>query len=107
MGSGVLDRDFLEGNFVARLEELEGRVKALEGVVVSGAAAERRYVCYAISQADVSNPPTTDELDAAFGSAASLREGFRGVVNDGGGKVNVWEVGVVDGAWGYMQWTMV
>lgn len=45
-----------------------------------------------ISTADVSNPPTDAELDAEFGTPATVGSGFTAVINDNGGGANFYQV---------------
>jgi len=53
---------------------------------------------------NVSNPPTAAELDAVFGSAADLPEGFTAAIDDNGAGTTFWGVMIVNGSWVY--WSM-
>ena len=55
---------------------------------------------------NVSNPPTMAELDAGIGAAANLPPGFEAFVDDAGAGVTVWKVGVVNGLWWYVAYTL-
>lgn len=54
-----------------------------------------------VSTANVSNPPTDAELDAAFDVPANLPNGWMGLVNDNNAGTAVWLVTAVGGAWWY------
>ncbi len=54
-----------------------------------------------VSTANVSNPPTDAELDAAFDAPANLPDGWMGLVNDNNAGTAVWLVTAVGGAWWY------
>lgn len=58
-----------------------------------------------VSTDDVSDPPTDAELDSAFGTPASLGEGFVGVVDDNSGDTDVWLCWTSDGSWYYSKGT--
>lgn len=59
-----------------------------------------------VSDANVSSPPTDAELDAAFGDASTLYDGFAGLVDDNGAGTAVWLVYVKGSAWWYEQLTV-
>lgn len=59
-----------------------------------------------IYEFNVSNPPTSAELDAGIGAAANLPPGFEAFVDDAGAGVTVWKVGVVNGLWWYVAYTL-
>ena len=54
-----------------------------------------------VSTANVSNPPTDAELDAAFDTPANLPDGWMGVVNDNNAGTALWLVTAVGGSWWY------
>ncbi len=58
-----------------------------------------------ISEDNVSSPPTDAELDTAFGTAASLPNGFVGLVDDAAGDTTIWLCYVVSDSWYYEQLT--
>lgn len=53
------------------------------------------------SDANVSNPPTDAELDAAFGTPAAVGDGYVALVDDAGGSTAVWLVASDGSAWWY------
>lgn len=85
----------MTGNLDARVRELERLVSVLlardSGIV--------------ISTDNVTNPPTDAELDTAFGDAATLYNGFVGLVDDNGAGTVVWLCCIVNNAWWYEQLT--
>lgn len=58
-----------------------------------------------VSAADVSDPPTDAELDAALGEPSVLGGGFRALVDDGGAGADVWLVWTDGVSWFYVQGT--
>lgn len=54
------------------------------------------------SSADVSNPPTDAELDAAFGTPAAVGAAFLALVNDAGAGANLYLVGSDGANWWYV-----
>lgn len=58
-----------------------------------------------VSTADVTNPPTDAELDAAFGTPATVGAGFIGVVNDNNGDTNCYFVFSTGASWFYVAGT--
>lgn len=54
------------------------------------------------SDANVSNPPTDAELDSAFGTPASVGDGFAAIVDDNGADTAVWFVASNGTSW----WTV-
>ena len=95
----VMDYDLLNQNLLARLAELEGKVKALERLAISTAAADARYLQRVASYAAVTNPPTLTELEEAFGAAATLPNPFFGVLDDGGAGTDLYLCIAVNGKW--------
>ena len=57
----------------------------------------------AYSADNVTDPPTEAEIITAFGAAASVPDGFVGVINDAGGDVSgdVWICTSTGAAWHY------
>lgn len=83
------------GNFVAGTKIVVCKTKQIS---VGGGAIP-------VSTADVSNPPTDAELDAEFGTPATVGAGYAALLNDGGLDANVYHV-VSDGAsWFYSALT--
>ena len=105
------------GNVLAWLEALERRIAKLERSHPGQPGVNVGYVAYYNDQGvidasnggvrvrvatdNVSSPPTDAQLDTAFGSPATLGEGFVGLVDDNGAGTTVWAVFVVNGAWWY------
>ena len=54
---------------------------------------------------DVSDPPTGQELDAAFGTPVAVGDGFVGLVDDNGGGTKVWLCIALNGKWWYEELT--
>lgn len=54
---------------------------------------------------NVSNPPTDAELDAAFGTPATLGRGFMATVDDNDADTDVWLVWTTDASWYYVKGT--
>jgi len=52
-----------------------------------------------ISVANVSNPPTDAELDTAFGTPATVGDGFIAVIDDANAHTRFWMVFALGGAW--------
>lgn len=57
------------------------------------------------STANVSNPPTDAELDAEFGTPATLGAGFMATIDDNSGDTDVWFVWTTDTSWFYTKGT--
>ncbi len=57
------------------------------------------------SSADVSNPPTDAELDSAFGTPATVGNGFTALLDDAGGDTNVYAVYSNGTSWFYTTLT--
>ena len=63
------------------------------------------YFISAPSTADVTNPPISAELDAEFGTPATVGAGFSAFIDDNGAGTNVYQV-VSDGTnWWYSAFT--
>lgn len=58
------------------------------------------------SVANVSNPPTDAELDALFGTPATLPTNFGAIIDDNGAGANLWLVYAVGTRWGYSALTI-
>ena len=58
------------------------------------------------STADVSNPPTDAELDAAFGTPATVGPGFVALLNDAGAGTHVYLVASTGATWHYIELTL-
>lgn len=58
-----------------------------------------------VSVADVADPPTDAELDAAFGEPAALGAGFIGILDDNSGDADVYICYTSDGSWYYLKGT--
>ena len=76
----------------------EGRLRQLEGFKFAAETKFRR-IAHRISSSDVTEPPTANELDAAFGTPAVCGEGFIGFLDDNGAGAAVWLCAVVNGLW--------
>jgi hypothetical protein len=61
----------------------------------------RHIVHVHLSQADISNPPTAAELNAALGTPAQVGVGYTAIVDDAGAGVNVYLVISTGTAWWY------
>jgi hypothetical protein len=83
-----------------QLHDHEQRLRTLEAAPVGV------YGVLPYSTDNVSNPPTDAEIDAAFGTPATVGEGFRGTINDNGGNVNVWGVASTGTTWHYWAMTL-
>lgn len=59
----------------------------------------------ATDSTDVSNPPTDAELDAAFGTPATVGAGFTALLDDAGGDSNVYLVMSNGTSWWYAAMT--
>jgi hypothetical protein len=59
----------------------------------------------AMSNDDVSNPPTDAELDTAFGTPATVGDAFLGIVDDNAAATNVWLCVAKNSAWWYVALT--
>lgn len=59
-----------------------------------------------VSVADVSNPPTDAQLDAAFGTPAALGNGFVGIVDDNDADTDSYICWTTAGAWFYAVGTL-
>ena len=57
------------------------------------------------SEANVSDPPTDAELDAAFGTPATVGEGFIALVDDNNANTTTWLVFSLGGSWWYEELT--
>lgn len=79
----------------AKVAELERRLERIE--------AHRGGVV--VSDANISAAPTDAELDAIFGNASDLYEGFVGVVDDAGGATAVYLCIVKSNKWWYESLT--
>ena len=55
---------------------------------------------------NVSNPPADAELDAAFGTPATVGAGFVAMLNDAGAGANVYLVASTGSAWLYVELTL-
>jgi hypothetical protein len=74
---------------------------------LAGTSADNNQIIEGVtfSRADVSNPPTDAELDAEFGTPATLDEGFTAFIDDNGAGTNFYQV-VSDGTnWWYSALT--
>lgn len=78
------------------VKQLKYQLEKLTASISSG------LVC---SNANVSNPPTDAELDAEFGAASGLYNGFSAIIDDSGSGTTVWFVVVKNSAWWYEQLT--
>ena len=54
---------------------------------------------------DVSDPPTDGELDSAFGTPATVGDGFLGLVDDDGAGTKVWLCVALNSKWWYEELT--
>jgi len=55
---------------------------------------------------NVSNPPTDAELDAAFGTPATVGSGFVAILNDAGAGAHVYLVASTGAAWYHVEFTL-
>lgn len=78
--------------------ELNRRVTALERLVNR---LQSRSNLIPINNANVSSPPTDAELDSAFGDAATMPNGFMGIIDDNGAGTAVWLCVVTNNNWWY------
>jgi hypothetical protein len=83
-------------NFTRRLTYTERLVNRLQA----------RSHLPTISTANVSSPPTDAQLDSAFGDAATLPNGFVGIVDDNGAGTAVWLCVVANNNWWYEALTV-
>jgi hypothetical protein len=60
-----------------------------------------------VSTANVSNPPTDDDLDSAFGTPATVGAGFLALLDDNGGGTNVYLIASDGTNWWYKALTKV
>ena len=81
---------------------LDKQVIELERLVNSLMSAERGIP---ISNDSISKPPTDAELDTAFGNAATLFNGFSGLIDDGGAGNTVYACFVVNNSWWHVSLT--
>lgn len=81
---GEFDNDILTCN---------GRFNATDGIKTQ------------VSTDNVSDPPTDAELDTAFGTPATLGEGFIGILDDNSADTDVWLCYTSDTSWFYLQGT--
>ena len=58
-----------------------------------------------VSDDDVSDPPTDGELDTAFGTPATVGEGFVGLVDDDDANTKAWIVFSLGGSWWHKELT--
>lgn len=58
-----------------------------------------------VSTNNTANPPTDAELDTAFGTPASLGEGFIGILDDNSDDTNVYLCATSDSSWYYLALT--
>ena len=54
---------------------------------------------------NVSDPPTDAELDTAFGTPATVGEGFVGLVDDGNAEATIWLCAAIGSTWWYEELT--
>jgi len=116
-------RDTLAGNIIERLEQITARLAAVELLLASAGESAGNLAYFRgedgslnapgvgnfsaggirvrVVDDNVSNPPTDAELDTAFGSPATMGEGFVGIVDDNDAATNVWLIGIAGGAWWY------
>jgi hypothetical protein len=59
-----------------------------------------------VNTTNISNPPGAAELDAIFGNASDLPDGFTAIINDNGLGLVYWLVSTVGSTWLYEQWTI-
>lgn len=78
-------------NLQARVKSLEKTVNRLQRLETAGGGP--------VSEANVSNPPTDAQLDAAFGAAAGISEGMIKFVDDNGAATAVYLAVPLNGAW--------
>lgn len=89
------DSSTLDG-LLAELDDLRAQVESLQQ------ADGQSYVV--LSTANVSNPPTTAELNALFSTNVSF--GFMAIINDNGANTNFWLiVRARVGGWNYVALT--
>lgn len=79
----------IQGESVTGLKQFVARLRQIE---------EIEKLC-SVSTANVSEPPTSGELDAIFGTEATLPEGICGIVDDNGAGTAVWLNYVVNSVW--------
>ena len=96
-------------DIVRRLSEQGTKIERLEAIerVTTGTPADITALDARIdvletyqmpnSDANVSNPPTDAELDAAFGQPAAVGDGYIAILDDNGAGTNVWFI-ASDGA---------
>ena len=109
--------DSLYREMIRRISELERRIERFEALerVTTGTPADIAALDTRIdaletyqmptSDANVSNPPTDAELDAAFGQPAVVGDGYIAFVDDAGASAQVWLVTSDGGAWWHGQLT--
>lgn len=61
--------------------------------------SEWKRITMALSNDNVSDPPTDAEIDGAFGTPASVGDGFLGIIDDNGDGTAVWLVIAKNAAW--------
>jgi len=85
------------------IAQLLSRTKELERYQSQSVARSPSVV---IANDNVTNPPTDAELDTAFGDAATLPNGFVGLLDDNGAGSVVWFCAIVNDRWWYEQLTV-
>lgn len=100
----------LNRDIVRIITELQRKVERLETIerVTTGTPADiAQLETYQMptSDANVSDPPTDAELDAAFGTPAAVGDGYIAFVDDNGTSAKVWLVTSDGGAWWYEELT--
>lgn len=81
-------------------EELEWKVRYLYGLAIS-----KQVLRVALSNDDVSDPPTDAQLDSAFGTPSMIGNGFVGVLDDAGAGTKVWLCVAKNSRWWYEELT--
>lgn len=81
--------ELIQTDSIAAMKQMIRRIEQLE---------ELERLC-SVADDDVSEPPTNGELDAIFGTSATLPEGACGIVNDAGGDTAVWLNYVINSLW--------
>ena len=95
---------------IRKIAELERRLERFEAIerIQTGIPADVEVLetyQHPTSDANVSNPPTDAEIDAAFDTPANVGDGYAAFIDDNGAGANLWLV-VSDGTnWWYQAFT--